>query len=1111
MSWLPSKNLLEYTKCKEGCRGPNGEHVSSEVRAGTYKGKLGVYGDQISYSQKGLLTGPWGITTWCNKVLKANGLPTIEKGATFTVEEADKMLAAVTAHNGESIEAHCKKIGLNITAQNKIDVMIELAHGSPDRARKYAESFKGKSDQEVADMLKRRIHGPNQANMKAALDCGYTIFGYMWCGQIGKMDGLNPKTAVYKGWEAYSKLGMPTGGVASSGVGDSSGGYGDSSSGAGGGVSKFWYLGAAHNILNNAQMEKLYVECKLRGCNLSLLRGEKVPVLMIDKQHQVNVAEQDNAYIDPTTIMDTWASGWFMIGGLSYIYDPIENPAANKWTTIMKLQRMEWPTPTEVTDPSARHVRSIRYNIGMGDFKVDEIAGVEDFSLVDSADAIIGVNDCTQRIQKLVKLMDKFDIKYRIVSARRYPINENGEIVKSRAGDTTSFATVTFGGAYAFKCANGIRFFRNPISDHSIGDAIDIIQQDGENFNKVLADIISSDEILIHMYETGLVLYEETAIDDLGAATSHFHIGTNVNFKDSERATIAKNWWEAVMKVRETKSIKGYLLTLAASKAKSLGGASIDIEHHSKANDWVLRKLFTTDADWQSQSFNKRELSYDDWVEKAQKNLQMNLKESKAKYFATKDPSTGKVILYTEEDDKKKKNGKDSDPIRTLYPESTGVDTASAEAKKLSAQELQNVDLWDRYAQDCMTAYNTLNLYYNSCMNNQMKPSETKVLVAIKDLKNAAANIKVILDANPSSAMINSGMDERLIKRNLLDTKYRNSVTLIQRMDALIKKGNVDIIRDAYAAGETGVILQTGNTDSSTRDSSTKDSSTRDSSTGTKFNAKVVNIVTNSDNISESDLYAFLNDCINKAADLYSKCVNYTKSYYYDPIYMSVETLEEKINIGDDPIYNFGDAGLDMMPVEALTGTSEFGGWTYLSFIDYLFDKVGSNKIVISYIPPVKYDMAGFEEQEIFVYNPIYNQYGSVETGGYLTNDGHLSLIIKKEQSTWLKYINSVKEIFADTGSYNFDIGTLDYFIQGGGSPGNATQKKLFDAVKKYVSSDIRSMWEYMSDYESAKATGVLDNISVGEYNKLNSPLKALILSYQRAQQIMDVIEKNNT
>lgn len=1004
----------------------------------------------------------------------------VKGGGTLTDEQVIKLLDADLERNMQTTWASCQN--KNYSAP-QIATLLMFSHWSPAAGAQVAKYL---AAGDIAGcktyyLNKYGCENPkyNEVHKRRRLNEWQMFETGKWHDPYGKISDdayvakLKKILSEHFGGADLDAEGGGFGSGFNSSTGDSSGGM------AGGGVSKFWYLGAAHNILNNAQMEKLYVECKLRGCNLSLLRGEKVPVLMIDKQHKVNVAEQDNAFIDPTTIMDTWASGWFMIGGLSYIYDPIENPAANKWTTIMKLQRMEWPTPTEVTDPSARNVRSIRYNIGMGDFKVDEIAGVDDFSLVDSTEAIIGVNDCTQRIQKLVKLMDKEAIKYRIVSARRYPINENGEIVKSKAGDTNSFATVTFGDAYAFKCANGIRFFRNPISDHSIGDAIDIIQQDGENFNRVLSDIISSDEILIHMYETGLVLYEETAIDDLGAATSHFHIGTNVNFRDSERATIAKNWWDAVMKVRETKSIKGYLLTLAASKAKSLGGASIDIEHHSKANDWILRKLYTTDKDWQSQSFNKRELSYDDWVEKAQKNLQMNLKESKAKYFATKDPSTGKITLYSEDDGKKKE---EKNPVRTLYTENTGIDVTGAEAKNLSARELQNIDLWDRYAQDCMTAYNTLNLYYNSCMNNQLKPSDTKILIALKDLKNAVANIKVILDANPSSELIHSGNDERLIKRNLLDTKYRNSLTLIQRIETLIKKGNVDIIRDAYAAGETGIILQTG--DISTGRDSSVDGSIGDSSTGKPaFGAKIVNIVTNSDNISDSDLYTFINNCINQAADLYNKCINYINKFYYDPIYMTTSILEDKINF---------------------SGSEE---WTYLSFIDYLFNNIGSNNLIICQIPAIRDDTEVL--QGIIVYNPIYNQYGTVEQSQGEMEDSHTIFIIKKDKLSWSKYINAVKSLFPNTGSYSLDAGQLDYFIQGGGSIPSNIQKDVYNSIKKYVSSDIRTMWEYINDYQSAKSTGVLDNISIEEYNKLNSPLKKLILSFQNTEKIMQLIEQN--
>ena len=609
----------------------------------------------------------------------------------------------------------------------------------------------------------------------------------MWLGQYTAtkyIDALNECGDL-------SSLAAGSAGSAGSG-GDASGGYGSASS-AGGGVSKFWYLGAVHNLLNNAQLEKLYVEVKLRGCNLSILRGEKVPMLIIDNKHKTQLLEQDNPLIDPTTMMDTWCSGWFMIGGYSYIYDPVNNGNQNKWTTVMKLQRMEWPTPTEVTDPSARLTRTLRYNLynQNSEFKLDE--GVQmygsDLNSEFGEPGKVGTTGLDDIMKQLLKIWDSAGIKYKLVSARRYPINENGEIVKEKKP-----ANVKFSNTYAFKCANDVRFFSSPVSDHSWGQGIDIIQADGDNFNNLLADIIGCEEGLIHMYKNGITLFEEYSTDDIGAATSHFHVGTLISYEGAQDVTnLFKNWWEGIFKINGTwkignYNVKDYIKYVIAGKNK--------IALYSDNQIWTLKKIYSTDANWQNQSFGAKELSFDDWNEKVMKTLQQEYQVNKTAAAKGNDSSINTKPSLTPEEESKL-----LESLAILPPESI------ADAAKLSPEDVQDIDIWDTYKNDCIIAYNKLdNIIENYLAQDLIKITDERVVNAIDILKKCTNNIKIVLDNNPTVGLLNN--DIALQKRNNLEAVYRNSLVLIDSLNKYINKANVDLLlnltEDNDTEGSTG-------------------------------------------------------------------------------------------------------------------------------------------------------------------------------------------------------------------------------------------------------------------------------------------------------------------
>ena len=600
----------------------------------------------------------------------------------------------------------------------------------------------------------------------------------LWKGSWNPMN--NNKFDDYVNTISANITDIASGGYVSGGVGDGSTGTGNSYASMG--VSKFWYLGYAHNTLNNAQLDKLWVECKLRGCNLSILRGEKVPVLLIDNNHKTNLLEADNSAIDPTTMMDTWCSGWFVIGGIQYVYDPINNSNSNKWTTNIKLQRMEWPTPTDITDPSAKAARTLRYNLAksmstLEDFRIDEGVEIYKDNMTPNGVTTAGLDD---KLLNLIKLFETNKIKYTLVSARRYPINQFGQIVKEKQP-----ASVKLYNSYAFKCANDVKFFENPVSDHSWGQAIDIIQQQGGNFNELLGEIISSDEILIYMYKNGLILFEETSKDDIEASTSHYHIGTLTGIDKQHAATICNNWWKAVIKIRGNHigdyNISDYIKNFKPELVTPYADSQV----------WSLRKAFNVDLT-SVVSYSERELSYDDWISKVQATLQQLNGERNVESAAQSN---------TPQKDSSVNSGVDGD---TFFGEGSNV-VLDPENSILTAEDIGNTEVWSRYRNDCEILYTSLkNTFTNQVKTEKIEVTDSGFMSQYENLKKCLSNIKVILDNNPSDKMITLSSSGRLNKRNALQEIYSLSMSLLSEINVYRnnKTGGAFLKQDSSTGNE---------------------------------------------------------------------------------------------------------------------------------------------------------------------------------------------------------------------------------------------------------------------------------------------------------------------
>jgi hypothetical protein len=57
---------------------------------------------------------------------------------------------------------------------------------------------------------------------------------------------------------------------------------------ASGNTNKFFETGEGHNLLNNKWLEKKMIKVVLNGCDMQIMRGEKIPMLLKDNEFKSN-------------------------------------------------------------------------------------------------------------------------------------------------------------------------------------------------------------------------------------------------------------------------------------------------------------------------------------------------------------------------------------------------------------------------------------------------------------------------------------------------------------------------------------------------------------------------------------------------------------------------------------------------------------------------------------------------------------------------------------------------------------------------------------------------------------------------------------------------------
>ena len=115
---------------------------------------------------------------------------------------------------------------------------------------------------------------------------------------------------------------------------------------ASGNTNKFYETAEGHNTLCNAWLKKKTIQVTLNGCNMQIMRGEKIPMLLKDNFNPMLNYAQANTETDLIyqKIMAS-SSGWFIIQNIRWIYDRDNVQKGTQWRTELTLTRREWPIP----------------------------------------------------------------------------------------------------------------------------------------------------------------------------------------------------------------------------------------------------------------------------------------------------------------------------------------------------------------------------------------------------------------------------------------------------------------------------------------------------------------------------------------------------------------------------------------------------------------------------------------------------------------------------------------------------------------------------------------------------------------------------------------------
>ncbi len=383
-----------------------------------------------------------------------------------------------------------------------------------------------------------------------------------------------------------------------------------------GNTHKFYDVAYEHNMRNLLQLQKQYLLVELNGANLTILRGEKIPIILIDinKADAAIRTEGENYVL--TEFLYEAESGWYIIDGIEWVYDPMysDEGTGTCWRTNVKITRREWPIPGRalLNQPPKNQNIEVTINVGNGETRVlaykdaiqqgykpedmifsgGELDNVDviykkDTTVVTDQDesGVIysGVDKSeTVKVEDFdIDLLDQYIIKADVVPGTEIPltglkdymkelyklINEASDkkikLVSARRWAVDEQGKKVDGNAFIkkggyYKCMNAIGqtlYFKSNNSRHLYGEAFDIINVDID-FTELMTNVIMRNkDILSLMLENGISAYIEQAKDDTGTTTKHYHFGTDTIKQ--------KEFWASVKAILGSDKIPGTLVSFS--------------------------------------------------------------------------------------------------------------------------------------------------------------------------------------------------------------------------------------------------------------------------------------------------------------------------------------------------------------------------------------------------------------------------------------------------------------------------------------------------------------------------------------------------------------------
>lgn len=343
---------------------------------------------------------------------------------------------------------------------------------------------------------------------------------------------------------------------------------------ASGNTHKFYNVAYQHNVRNNLQLQKQITFVELQGVNISITRGEKIPVVIFDND-RVSAAMRQGTLSGKglQALMYENASGWYIIDGIEWEWTRHGGPinAMTNWKTKLKLVRREWPIPGETYTPGADIDKDQNFNIPVNSAAGTVVNGVNTVTVAseEAADMqeesengamvsndieqkpedtaisevpLTGLKDYMKGIYEIIHQLCQDKVK--LVSARRWAVDTDGQRVDGNA----------FVKKYGYyKCMNSfgeIMYFKSNNSRHLYGEAFDIINANNQDFNSLMTDIFMKDgQLLAKMYQNGVSVFIEQAKDDAGVSTKHYHFGTDT--------TKQQQFWASVKAINGSTKIPG--------------------------------------------------------------------------------------------------------------------------------------------------------------------------------------------------------------------------------------------------------------------------------------------------------------------------------------------------------------------------------------------------------------------------------------------------------------------------------------------------------------------------------------------------------------------------